>query len=195
MAITAPLLLSLLAVILALALWVVLVYNRYVRGQNLLKEAWAGVDVQLRRRFDLIPNLVEVTKGYAAHESGTLEAVTAARGDLDSAHPTERARAENALTDTLRTLIARVEAYPDLKASEIFLNLQRSLVEVEDQIQYARRYYNGAARDLNILVQSFPANMLAGALHFTQAPYLEIALATQRDAPDVDFTPGAGGPA
>lgn len=171
-----------------LVIWVIATYNRFIRLHNLLKEAWSGIDVQLKRRHDLIPNIVETVKGYTGHERKVFEDVAALRGgNLASGDLQQRGAAETALTQSIKSLFALAEAYPDLKASEQFLTLQRTLAEVEEQIQYARRYYNGTVRNYNILVQSFPSNLLAGAFHYRQEEYFEIELATQRDAPQVSL--------
>jgi len=165
----------------------VLVFNRLVKARNLVDEAWSGVDVQLKRRHDLVPNLVEAVKGYREHERGLFENVAQQRTkamDGDAQHDPED---ENALTRQVKTLFAVAEAYPDLKANTTFLDLQRQLVEVEDALQYARRYYNGTVRDYNILVQSFPNNLLSGRLGFHTEDFFEIEYATERSAPDVKF--------
>ncbi len=173
-------------IIVVLAIWFIVVYNRFIRLHHLLKEAWSGIDVQLKRRHDLIPNIVETVKGYAGHERQVFEDVAALRGgNLDSGDLRRRGEAETALTQSIKSLFALVEAYPDLKANEQFLSLQHTLTDVEEQIQYARRYYNGTVRYFNILVQSFPSNLIAGIFHFEKDEYFEIELATQREAPQV----------
>lgn len=172
-----------------LLVWGILIYNRFVRVQNMVREAWSGIDVQLRRRADLIPNLVEVVRGYVGHERTTFENVAGLRSGTPATAATgARADAENALTQSIKSIFALAEAYPDLKANEEFLALQRTLVEVEDQIQYARRYYNGAARDFNILVRSFPSNLVAAIFHYQPYEYFEVTLSTERDAPDIDLS-------
>ena len=159
-------------VIIALVLWGVGVYNRLVRLFNLKEEAWSGVDVQLKRRFDLVPNLVETVKGYAKHEQGTLEKVIQARSAVTSAASTEgRIEAENALTSTLRSLFAVAESYPDLKANANFSELQRELSSLENEIQMARRYYNGTVREFNSTIQTFPAVLISRQLGYKEAPY------------------------
>jgi LemA protein len=151
-------------------------------------EGWSGIDVQLKRRYDLIPNLVETVKGYATHEEGTLAKVVELRNAAGQATTAaEKAPIETALTGMLRQVFALAEAYPDLKANQNFLDLQEQLSEIEEQIQFSRRYYNGAARDMNILVQSFPSNLIANAFNFSAADYFEIELATEREAPKVQF--------
>lgn len=168
------------------AVWIIATYNRFIRLSHLLKEAWSGVDVQLKRRHDLIPNLVEAVKGYSGHERETLVEVAELRGQgLHSSDPHARAEAETDLTHSLKSLFAIAEAYPELKANEHYLSLQHTLVEIEEQIQYARRYYNGSVRDFNILAQSFPSNLIAGLFGFRPQEYFEIELSTEREAPDV----------
>jgi len=176
-----------------LALLVVVAYNGLVRRRNRTQEAWSQIDVQLKRRHDLIPNLVEVVKGYAAHERGTFEAVTNARAAAvnatSSGDPSKVAGAENMLTGALRSLFAVAEAYPDLKASQNFLNLQEEVTATEDKIGFARQYYNGSVRDYNIAIQTFPRNVLAGMFNFREASYFEIE-DESRSVPKVEF----GGP-
>ena len=177
-----------LGVLVLAALWAVAIFNRLVKNRNLVMEGWSGIDVQLKRRYDLIPNLVETVKGYAKHEAGTLEKVVEMRNQAGQARTAaEKAPLETALTGMLRQVFALAEAYPDLKANQNFLDLQGRLTEIEEQIQFARRYYNGAARDMNILVQSFPSNIVANAFGFHPADYFEIELATEREAPRVQF--------
>jgi len=168
----------------ALAFAVIWVYNRLVRQRNLVKEAWAGIDVQLQKRHELVPNLVETVRGYTRHESSALEKVTRLRAGA-AAPDAERAAGESSLSRSIARLFALAEDYPDLKASEGFQQLHRSLVEIEDHLQYARRYYNGAVRDLNNLVESFPSNLVARPFGFRSAPFFEIELASQAGAPDV----------
>ena len=164
-------------VVLLLLIWVVTSFNKLVRQRNQVRAAWAQTDVQLKRRYDLIPNLVETVKGYAGHERATLEAVTAARTNAMGAQGgvAERAEAENALTATLGRLFALSEAYPDLKANQNFLALQRELATTEDKIAYARQFYNSAVQTLNNSVQSLPTNFVAGLGGFKEEPYFEAA--------------------
>jgi LemA protein len=177
-----------LGVIIFVALWAVTIFNKLVKNRNLVLEGWSGIDVQLKRRYDLIPNLVETVKGYAGHEKEVLAKVVELRNSAAQAQTaSEKAPIENMLTQTLRQLFALAEAYPDLKANQNFLDLQEQLSEIEEQIQFARRYYNGAARDMNILVQSFPSNVIARSFSFIEADYFEIELATEREAPQVQF--------
>ena len=177
------------AAVLALG-WGVLIYNRLVALRQRVNEGWSGIDVQLKRRANLVPNLVNTVKGYVQHERGTLEAVTAMRArvqDAAGAGPAARQEAEGGLSAALVQLFAVAENYPDLKADGSFVELQDSLGELEDQIQMARRYYNGAVRDMNTLVESFPSNLVAGWFRFQTADYFEIADAADRAVPDVAF--------
>jgi len=165
--------LGIIAVILG---WFVASYNGFVTRVNRAKEAWADIDVQLKRRYDLIPNLVETVKGYAAHESGAFENVTKARAMAMSASGAPaKAKAENALAGTLKTLFAVAEAYPDLKANQNFLELQRELSDTEDKIQASRRFYNTTVRDLNTAIESFPGNVIASTFHFSKMELFELA--------------------
>lgn len=174
-------------VIVAVALAVVVLYNRLVVLRNRVENAWAQIDVQLKRRYDLIPNLVETVKGYAAHESRTLEAVVAARSAAINAHGVaEQGAAENALTGALKSLFAIAEAYPDLKANTGFLDLQEKLTDAENKIAYARQFYNDTVMSLNTAIQSFPTNLLAGMFGFTLREYFEAAPETA-EAPKVSF--------
>lgn len=164
------------AAVVVFVLYGISVYNRLVAQKARVEEAWSDITVQMKRRYDLIPNLVETVKGYAAHERGTLEAVVAARNRAAAAGatPAERAAAENALQGTLRQLFALAEAYPDLKANQNFLSLQESLSEIEAHINGARRFYNGAVRDLNVSVRSFPPTVIARMFGFAEAQYFEL---------------------
>jgi LemA protein len=176
------------AVLAAIALYVIVVFNRLVRLRNLAREGWSGIDVQLKRRSDLVPNLVETVKAYAAHERAVLEAVTASRQSSVAADDvSRRASAENALQGALGRLFAVAEAYPQLKADKNFLALQQQLAEIEDQLQMARRYYNGSVRNLNIGIQSFPDNLLAGVLGFSELPFFELEDRSQAATPTVAF--------
>ncbi|MDR1650909.1 MAG: LemA family protein [Synergistaceae bacterium] len=161
------------AAIIAIAalLWGISVYNRLIRLASLKDEAWSGVDIQLKRRFDLVPNLVETVKGYASHERNTLEAVIGARSAIQTASTQDaRIDAENSLTQTLRTLFAVAESYPELKANANFTELQRELSSLESDLQLARRYYNGTVRDFNIAVKSFPAVLISRRFGYEEAP-------------------------
>jgi len=154
------------AVVLILALWIMLAFNGLVRLRNRAQEGWSDIDVQLKRRYDLIPNLVESVKGYAAHESGVFETVTKARSMAMQATGAGKADAENQLSGALKSLFAVAENYPDLKANQNFLSLQNELTDTEDKIQAARRFYNGMVRDLNTKIQSFPSNLIASSFNF-----------------------------
>ncbi len=154
-------------VIVLVVVWIIAVYNRFVRLVMRSKEAWADIDVQLKRRYDLIPNLVEAVKGYVKHEAGTLEKVTAARAAaMDAGGVEEKGKAENMLSGALKSLFAVAESYPDLKANTNFLELQRELSDTENKIQAARRFYNGNVRDLNTAIESFPGNVIANSFRF-----------------------------
>lgn len=164
----------LLIIVVIIILWAVDMYNGLIRLKNRTDEAWSDIDVQLKRRYDLIPNLVSTVKGYAAHEKEVFEKVTEARTQaMNAGSAQEKAQAENALSGTLKSLFAVAENYPDLKANQNFLELQRELTDTEDKIQAARRFYNGNVRDFNIKVESFPTNMFAEMLHFTKRDFFE----------------------
>lgn len=168
--------------------WVVFAYNRLVRHANLVREAWSGIDVQLKRRHNLIPNLVEVVKGYTRFERDVLGEIAALRSRAIEDRPIkDRQDNENALSDSLKTIIALAEDYPQLVANHSYLDLQNQLCEIEDRLQMARRYYNGTVRDYNIRVESFPSNLVAGACGFKVADFFEIEIATQRQAPKVEM--------
>jgi LemA protein len=184
-------LLVIIVLVVLVALWGVTSYNRLIKLRNLVQEAWRQVDVELTRRHDLIPNLVETVKGYAAHERGTLEDVMTARSAAMSGGqtPADLAQNENVLTQALGRLFAVAEAYPDLKANQNFLALQQELASTEDRIAAGRRYYNANVRELNTKVESVPSNIIAGLAHVGRAEYFE-AEGAQREAPQVSF----GGP-
>lgn len=170
-----------------LVLAVVVIYNRLVRLRNRTDNAWSQVDVQLKRRYDLIPNLVEIVKGYAAHERQTFEDVVAARASAqDASTVEEQAQAENMLTGALRRLFALAEAYPELRASENFRNLQEQLAETEDKISVARQIYNDTTLSYNNAVQTVPSNLVAGVFGFDARAYFEVEDGT-RSAPEIDF--------
>ncbi len=178
----------LLGLIILAALGGVALYNRLVKNQNLVQEGWSGIDVQLKRRADLIPNLIEAVKGYMGHERQVLERVTELRAQsLKPGSPGEKGRVEGMLSAALGNLFAVAENYPDLKASQNFLELQKSLADIEEQIQLSRRYYNGAARNLNIMVESFPSNLVARAFGFNRVEYFELEDAGDRGVPRVSF--------
>ncbi|WEK03032.1 MAG: LemA family protein [Candidatus Devosia phytovorans] len=168
----------------------VVMYNGLVKNRQLVEEGWSGIDVQLKRRTDLIPNLMETVKGYMSHERETLEAVTNARAaatSVASGTPEQRAAAEGRLSSALGRLIATAEAYPDLKANTTFLEFQTALQGVEEEIQMARRYYNGAVRNMNVMVESVPSNFIAGPFGFKTAQYFELENESDRAVPQVKF--------
>ena len=176
------------AVMVLILLYAVFVFNRLVRQRNSVREGWSGIDVQLRRRTDLIPNLVETVKAYAAHERGVFEEVTQKRASSIAASSVDgQATAERALSGSLGRLMAVAEAYPELKADANFRDLQDKLSGIEDEIQLSRRYYNGAVRNLNTMIQSFPSNFVANFFKFTLAEFFEIGDAAAREVPKVDF--------
>jgi LemA protein len=163
-------------------------YNSLVRLKVTCDNAWADIDVQLKRRYDLIPNLVETVKGYAAHEKGTFEAVINARSRaMTAAGPADKAAAENMLTGALKSLFALAEAYPQLRAIESFTSLQNSLSQIEETVQNARRYYNAVVRDLNTKILQFPTNIIAGMMSLKQREFFEVSAAAEREAPKVSF--------
>jgi LemA protein len=179
---------ALLGMVAAMIVGAVVIYNRLITNKNLVAEGWSGIDVQLKRRADLIPNLIEAVKGYMGHERGVLEKVTDLRAQsLKATGVGDKARAEGALGAALANLFAVAENYPDLKASQNFIQLQQSLADIEDQIQLARRYYNGAARNLNILIGSFPSNLVAQNFGFAPVEYFEIQEPADRAVPRVAF--------
>lgn len=163
---------------------VVTVYNKLVRLRNTVKSSWSDIDVQCKKRFDLVPNLVETVKGYASHEKTVFEKVTQARAmAMQAASPAEMAKAENMIRDTLKSLFAVAEAYPELKANANFMQLQSQLQELENNIEYARRYYNAVVRDFNILIESFPSNLVASAFNFKQAELFQL------ETPEIERKP------
>lgn len=177
-----------LAIIVGIVLWIIAVFNGLVVLKNRAKEAWSDIDVQLKRRYDLIPNLVETVKGYATHEKELFEKVTKARSAAMSAQGVHaKADAENMLSSTLKSIFALSENYPDLKASTNFLELQRELSDTENKIQAARRFYNTNVRDLNIKIESFPANLIANALGFKQMELFEVTNEAEREPVAVKF--------
>jgi len=176
------------AIAVVIILWAVAVFNGLIRLRNRTDEAWSDIDVQLKRRHDLIPNLVETVKGYAKHERGVFENVTQARAKAISAQGVaEKGKAENALSNTLKTLFAVAENYPDLKASANFLELQTELSDTENKIQASRRFYNGNVRDLNIKIETFPSRIIAGMLGFQKREFFEIEVPAEREVPEVKF--------
>ena len=177
--------------------WVALVYNSLVRLRQHCRESWSMIDTELKRRYELIPNLVATVKGYAAHERTALEAVVAARGAAvaSTGSPASQARDENVLVGTLRRLLVVVENYPQLRADRSFLELQEELSNTEDRIQAARRFYNANVRDLNTRVESFPTNVIASLFGFAQAEFFEVEAAAVRAPVAVTFDPSRSGPA
>jgi len=182
-------LLVLLGLIIVLAIYLIGLYNGLVRARNAVKNAWSQIDVQLKRRHDLIPNLVESVKGYVTHERGTLEAVVKARQQAISATGgvEERGKAENALTQTLRSLLAVAEAYPDLKANQNFLTLQEELASTENKIGFSRQFYNDAAMQYKNRIEIFPSNIFANKFGFQPGPFFQVEAAGEREAPQVKF--------
>ncbi len=167
-----------------IVVWVAVTFNSFVRLRNKVREAFSGIDVQLRRRHVLVPNLVQVVQGYAGHERQTLEEVVRARGAAAGASAVaDRERSENGLSRSLDRLLVLVEAYPELRADTNFRELHHDLVEIEEHIQYARRYYNGSVRDLNNRIEQFPANLLAPAFGMRRAEFFEVESADERQAP------------
>ena len=164
-----------LAIIVLIVLWIIFAYNRLVTMVNRAKEAWADIDVQLKRRYDLIPNLVNTVKGYATHESSAFENVTKARAAaMGATGLADKGQAEATLAGALKSVFAIAEAYPDLKANQNFLSLQNELTDTEDKIQAARRFYNGNVRDLNTSIQRFPGNLIAGTFHFSAMEFFQL---------------------
>ncbi len=177
-------LLIILAIVAALIITVIAIYNKLVRLRNTVKSSWSDIDVQCKKRYDLVPNLVETVKGYASHEKAVFEKVTQARAmAMQATTPQEMAKAENMLRDTLKSLFAVAEAYPELKANANFMQLQSQLQELENNIEYARRYYNAVVRDYNILIESFPSNLIASQFGFKQEELFQL------EAPEVERKP------
>ena len=177
-----------LAVVVVIILWLIGVYNGLIRLKNRVKEAWADIDVQLKRRYDLIPNLMETVKGYMKHEEGVLTKVTEARAAAMGAKSIEdKAKAENMLSETLKSLFAVSESYPDLKASQNFLQLQDEISDTENKIQASRRFYNTQVRDFNTKIEVFPTNMIAGMLKFKAWDFFEIEDQKEKEVPKVKF--------
>jgi LemA protein len=176
------------SVIVSAVLWLIAIYNNLVSLRVRSNGAWSDIDVQLKRRHDLIPNVVEAVKSYAGYEKGTLEAVVAARSKAMNANgPTASAAAENQLSGALKSLFALAEAYPQLRASEQFSHLQQTLASIEDAVQNARRYYNAVVRDFNTAVESFPANLVAGPFGFRGREFFEVTDSAERAVPSVQM--------
>src|ERR1700747_268985 len=177
-----------LIVIAVIVIFVISMYNGLVQLKVQCDNAWSDIDVQLKRRYDLIPNIVETLKGYAAHEKGTLEGVVAARNQAMTAQgPAAKGEAEGMLTSALRQVFALAEAYPQLRAVESFTQLQNTLNEIEDTLQNARRYYNAVVRDFNTMIEQFPSNIVAGMGHFKEREFFQISAPAKREAPKVSF--------
>lgn len=175
------------AFIIILIFWIVFIYNKIIRQKNLVREAWSGMDVQLKRRYSLVPNLVETVKSYMKYESSVLEDITKIRQQcMDASTVKDQSEAEVMLSGGFKKFFALAEAYPELKANENFLNLQRNLIEIEDNIQYSRRYYNGCVRDFNIIVESFPGNIAAFLFKYKSRDYFEIIMSVERECVKAD---------
>jgi len=184
-----PVIYVILGIVAIVLLWGVGMYNSLIRTRQHVKESWSAIDTELKRRYNLIPNLVETVKGYASHESETLEAVIQARNNAVSStgSPGQQAQDENMLVGALRQLFAVVEAYPDLKANENFLHMQQELTVTEDRIQASRRFYNANVRTLNTKTEVFPSNIIASTFGISQAEFFEVEDAAEREAPKVAF--------
>lgn len=176
-----------LAILLLAALWAVITFNGLVRRKNVVAEAWSGIDAQLKRRADLIPNLVETVKGHAGHERATFDELARLRSASAPHDVAQRAQTEQAITGAIGKIMAVAEAYPELKASANFQQLQSDLANIEDQIQLARRYYNGAVRDFNVSTEQFPSSLIANAGNFKPAPFFQIDNSADRGAPMASF--------
>ena len=180
----------LLAIIAAVVLYAIVLYNQLVSKRQMANEGWSGIDVQLKRRTDLIPNLLESVKGYMSHEKDTLREVTELRTKaqgIPDDNVAERAKVEGMLSGALGRLLAIAENYPDLKASQNFIDFQDALEDTENKLEMARRYYNGTVRDLNVMVEQFPSNLIAGKFGFTHREFFEIEEASERAVPKVSF--------
>ncbi len=181
-------LLSLLVIAVFLIIWIISTYNHFIHLSNMLKEAWSGIDVQLKRRFDLIPNLLETVKGYTKHEKDVFENVTKARAQsLQATNVQDKSIAEGQLTQALKTLFAVAENYPELKANENFLKLQQELSTIEGDLQLSRRYYNGTVRNYMIALTRLPSNIIAHIAHFEPAAYFEVETKEERSNPQINF--------
>ena len=177
-----------LVVLVGVILYAVGIYNKLVRNKNLVAEGWSGIEVQLKRRSNLIPNLIETVKGYMTHEADLLSDIAKLKSrSTEARNVADKGRIESALTRSLGHLVALAEAYPDLKANQNFLDFQDDLSQIESEIQMARRYYNGTVRDLNILIESFPSNYIAERFKFEKAEFFEIEDAAEREVPAVKF--------
>lgn len=171
-----------------IVLFGIIIYNRFVRLRFAVRSSWSDIDVLLKKRYNLVPNLVETVKGYASHERAVFEKVTEARAKaMQASSPAEKAQAENIFRETLKSLFAVAEAYPDLKASIQFSQLQTQLQQVEDSIEYARRYYNAVVRDYNTMTEAFPSNLIAGQFGFTKEEFFELEAPAEREPVQVKF--------
>jgi LemA protein len=180
--------LIILGVLFLIIMWIISIYNNIVHSKSMVNEAWSGIDVQLKRRHDLIPNLVETVKGYSIHEKGVIEEIVRARAASMGAVPLEqKEKVEYALTNSLKSLFALAEQYPNLKANENFLALQSELSAIEGELQLARRYYNGSVRHYMILLMQFPSNIIARLFNFAPVSYFELANSEERNNPSVKF--------
>ena len=179
-----------LGIVIVILLWVAVNYNLLIRIRQQVRESWSGIDTELKRRYDLVPNLVETVKGYAAHEKQVLIRVTEARATAQAStgSPGSQAKDEKQLVESMRRLLAVAEEYPDLKASEHYLALQKELVNTEDRIQAARRFYNGNVRDLNTRIEVFPSNLIASLFSFAKEEYFEVERSVIRQVVDVNFS-------
>ncbi len=168
-------LVAIIAIVVLIIVAGILIYNRLVRLRTTVASSWSDIDVQLKKRYDLVPNLVETVKGYAGHEKSVFENVTMARAAaMKASSPADKAKAENMFTETLKSLFAVAEAYPQLRANENFMQLQQQLKGLEDNIEYARRYYNAVVRDYNIMTETFPSNIVAGQFRFEKSEFFEL---------------------
>jgi len=175
-------------IIAIILLYLIISYNNLIKKKNMVEEGWSSIDVQLKRRSNLIPNILSSVKGYMSHEKKLLEEITELRAQSDAAdNVIDQGKAESSLSGSLMNLFAVAENYPELKANENFLDLQKQIKEIEDDIQMARRYYNGTVRNNNVLVESFPTNLVANAFSFIKAEFFEIEDQSVRDVPKVEF--------
>ncbi|MDX9970593.1 MAG: LemA family protein [Candidatus Gracilibacteria bacterium] len=179
----------LLAGIVGLGLYVMGIYNSLVAMKNKVEESWSDIDTQLKRRYDLLPNLIETVKGYASHEKETFEKITQARNmGMNATNVKDQEAADNMLTGALKSIFALAEAYPDLKANQNFMQLQNTLKEIEENIQMSRRYYNATVRDINTKIESFPSNIVANMFKFEKREFFELENETERQNVKVDFS-------
>ena len=175
-------------IIVGILIWLIGIYNKLVRNKNMVEEGWSGIEVQLKRRSNIIPNLIEAVKGYMGHEAKLLSEITQLRSQSKNTQAVaEKGKVETALTRSLGNLIAVAESYPDLKANQNFLDLANELSQIENEIQMARRYFNGTVRNLNIMIEAFPSNLVAGQFGYAKADFFEIEDPGDRKVPDVKF--------